>query len=76
MEIGEKLIELMKNTSGMKLSNEMRRCEVDSSGRILEYGRDFYGLWNWEVNGRKNEWPGFWSEEDCINDMLEKNKNK
>jgi hypothetical protein len=74
MEIREKLIELMKNSGDIKLSCEMRRCEIDSAGIELEHGRDFYGLWNWKVDKNENEWPGFWKEEDCINDMLEKNK--
>jgi hypothetical protein len=70
--MSDKLIELMKKTSSIKITCEFRRCEEDSSGLELPSGRDNYGLWNWEVDGKENEWPGFWNPEDCLKDMYEK----
>ena len=70
----KELIELMSRTSEIKIINEFRRCEVDSSGLELPNGRDNYGLWTWCVDDNESEWPGFWNPEDCIKDMIEKNK--
>jgi hypothetical protein len=69
----KELIELMSRTNEIKITNEFRRCEVDSTGLELPGGKDNYGLWNWEVDGNENEYPGFWNPEDCIKDMIEKN---
>lgn len=68
----DKILALMAKSSSIKLSCEPRRCEVDTSGLALPYGREFYGLWTWEVDGQENEGPGFFKEEDCIMDMINK----
>jgi hypothetical protein len=70
--MSKELIELMSRTSEIKIINEHRRCDIDTSGLELPNGRDHYGLWNWYVDDETNEWPGFWNPEDCINDMINK----
>lgn len=70
------LKEIMNKSSHIKIVNEHRRCDVDSSGLELPNGRDHYGLWNWYVDDKRSEWPGFYRAEDCINDMVNKLNDK
>lgn len=79
----KELTELLEQGWDIKISNEHRRCEVDSSGFELPHGRGHYALFCWKAQrGKfdgdpflKNEWPGFWTAESAVNDMLEKLKN-
>ena len=71
----EELLKLMSKTNEIKLVCEFRRCDTDSSGLELPEGRDNYALWNWYFDGERNEWPGFWNSKDCIEDMINKNKD-
>ncbi len=74
--MSKELIELMARTSEIKIVCEHRRCDIDSSGLKLPHGREHYGLWNWYVDKNKSEWPGFYKEEDCINDMINQNRDE
>jgi len=73
--MSKELIKLMSRKSTIKISCEHRRCDTDSSGLELPNGRDHYGLWTWKVDELENEWPGFFNEEDCFNDMIKQNND-
>ena len=66
----------MSRTSEIKIACEHRRCDTDSSGLELPNGRDYHLLWNWYVDGNESKWPGFFKEEDCINDMIKQNQRR
>ena len=76
----KKLLKIIDKGWDIKITNEHRRCETDSSGLDLENGRDHYGLYCWrakkgnESNFIENEWPGFWKAEDALKDMVNKLK--
>ena len=70
--MSKELILLMDRSNEIKIQCKFRRCEIDSSGLELPEGRDNYALWNWTVDDKTNDWPGFWDPEDCINDMINK----
>jgi hypothetical protein len=71
-----KLSKILKKGWNIKIDNQHRRCDVDSSGFELPHGRDHYGLYCWSAKKGdktiKNEWPGFWKASSAINDMFEK----
>lgn len=75
----KELTELLEQGWNIKISNEHRRCEVDSYGTELPYGRGHYSLFCWRAekgsSKLSNEWPGFWTAESAVNDMLETLKN-
>jgi len=70
------IIELMSRTSEIKIEIKIRYSDIDNSGLELPNGKDHYGLWTWKVDDKENEWPGFFKAEDCINDMLNQNKDE
>lgn len=70
----EELVQVLSKAADMRIVNEHRRCETDAAGVDLPNGRDHYGLWNWYIDGKSSEWPGFWNVEDCIKDMIKNNK--
>jgi hypothetical protein len=48
------LEKLLKNCQEISITTNARRTEIDSTGKDLPEGRDWYGLWNYRIiNSRK-----------------------